>query len=40
MSNPKVALHIQDMGTITLELDQENAPITVANFLNYVKSGH
>ena len=40
MSNPKVALHIHDMGTITLELDQEHAPITVANFLNYVKSGH
>jgi len=40
MSNPQVALHIQDMGTITLELDEEHAPITVANFLNYVKSGH
>jgi len=40
MSNPQVALHIQDMGTITLELDAENAPITVANFLKYVKSGH
>ena len=40
MSNPKVALHIQDMGTITLELDAEHAPITVANFLNYVESGH
>ena len=40
MSNPQVALHIQDMGTITLELDAENAPITVTNFLKYVKSGH
>ena len=40
MSHPQVALHIQDMGTITLELDEEHAPITVANFLNYVKSGH
>jgi peptidyl-prolyl cis-trans isomerase B (cyclophilin B) len=40
MSNPQVALHIQDMGTITLELDKENAPVTVANFISYVKSGH
>ena len=28
------------MGAITLELDAEHAPITVANFLNYVESGH
>ncbi len=27
-------------GVIQLELDAENAPITVANFLEYVKSGH
>ena len=27
------------MGAITLELDQEKAPITVENFLNYVKTG-
>lgn len=40
MSHPQVALHIQDMGTITLELDEEHAPITVANFLNYVKNEH
>ena len=28
------------MGEITLELDVENAPITVENFLSYVDSGH
>jgi len=28
------------MGEITLELDAENAPITVDNFLSYVDSGH
>ncbi len=27
-------------GTIKLELDAEKAPKTVANFLNYVQSGH
>jgi peptidyl-prolyl cis-trans isomerase B (cyclophilin B) len=29
-----------NFGTITLELDAERAPDTVANFLRYVKSGH
>jgi peptidyl-prolyl cis-trans isomerase B (cyclophilin B) len=38
--NPKVELHIAGEGVITLELDQEKAPKTVANFLNYVKKGH
>ncbi len=28
------------MGDIVLELNQEKAPKTVANFLQYVKSGH
>ena len=28
------------LGTITLELDEEKAPVTVANFVNYAKSGH
>ena len=28
------------MGTITLELDESKAPLTVANFLKYAKSGH
>ncbi len=27
-------------GTITLELDAAKAPVTVENFLNFVKSGH
>jgi peptidyl-prolyl cis-trans isomerase A (cyclophilin A) len=36
---PKVALKTT-MGDIVLELDQEKAPKTVANFLQYVKSGH
>ncbi len=40
MSNPKVELHIADYGVITLELDQEKAPKSVENFLNYVKKGH
>jgi cyclophilin family peptidyl-prolyl cis-trans isomerase len=28
------------MGTITLDLDAEKAPLTVANFVKYAKSGH
>ena len=40
MSNPKIELHIAHMGTITLELDAEKAPNTVANFLQYLEDGH
>ncbi|MCK9516263.1 MAG: peptidylprolyl isomerase [Ottowia sp.] len=40
MSNPKVELHISGRGVITLELDQDKAPKSVANFLSYVQSGH
>ncbi len=40
MSNPKVELHIASYGVITLELDQDKAPKTVENFLNYVGKGH
>jgi peptidyl-prolyl cis-trans isomerase B (cyclophilin B) len=40
MDNPKVELHIKNHGVVTLELDQQKAPETVANFLNYVKKGH
>ena len=40
MSNPQVELHIANYGVITLELDAEKAPVTVANFLAYVESGH
>jgi peptidyl-prolyl cis-trans isomerase A (cyclophilin A) len=38
-SMPQVSLKTS-MGEIVLELDQEKAPKTVANFLQYVKSGH
>jgi peptidyl-prolyl cis-trans isomerase B (cyclophilin B) len=40
MANPQVELHIKDLGVITLELDDEKAPISAANFLEYVKTGH
>jgi peptidyl-prolyl cis-trans isomerase B (cyclophilin B) len=40
MSNPQVELHIANYGVITLELDQDKAPKTVANFLSYVAKGH
>ena len=40
MSNPQVELHVLDYGVITLELDQDKAPKSVANFLAYVNKGH
>ncbi len=40
MANPQVELHIAGHGTITLELDADKAPKSVANFLAYVASGH
>jgi peptidyl-prolyl cis-trans isomerase B (cyclophilin B) len=40
MSHPKVELHIANYGVITLELNQDKAPKSVANFLDYVNSGH
>ena len=40
MSQPKVELHVQDYGVITLELDADKAPKSVANFLSYVGKGH
>jgi cyclophilin family peptidyl-prolyl cis-trans isomerase len=40
MSQPRVELHILDMGVITLELDADKAPKSVANFLAYVNKGH
>ncbi|MES2951942.1 MAG: peptidylprolyl isomerase [Pseudomonadota bacterium] len=40
MSNPQVELHVLDYGVITLELDQDKAPKSVANFLAYVSKGH
>jgi peptidyl-prolyl cis-trans isomerase B (cyclophilin B) len=40
MSQPKVELHVQGYGVITLELDADKAPKSVANFLSYVGRGH
>ncbi len=40
MSNPQVELHIANYGVITLELDSDKAPKSVANFLSYVGKGH
>ena len=40
MNSPKVDLHITNYGVITLELDADKAPKSVANFLNYVNKGH
>jgi cyclophilin family peptidyl-prolyl cis-trans isomerase len=37
--SPQVSLQTS-MGVIVLELDREKAPLTVANFLQYVNSGH
>lgn len=39
MSNPQVELHVTGYGVITLELDQDKAPKSVANFLAYVNKG-
>ncbi len=36
----KKAILETSMGTITLELNEEKAPVTVANFIDYAKSGH
>ena len=40
MSKPQVELHIANYGIITLELDADKAPKSVANFLGYVNKGH
>ncbi len=40
MSKPQVQLHIANYGIVTIELDDNKAPKTVANFLNYVNKGH
>ncbi len=37
--HPQVVLHT-NMGDITLELDRDKAPISTANFLQYVKDKH
>ena len=38
-ANPKVLLKTS-MGDITVELNADKAPITVKNFMHYVKKGH
>ena len=38
-AGPTVSLETS-MGTIKLELDQDKAPVSVANFVQYVKAGH
>ncbi len=40
MANPQVELHIAGHGTVTLELDADKAPKSVANFMAYVAKGH
>ena len=40
MAHPKVELHVKNHGVITLELDDQKAPQSTQNFLEYVKSGH
>ena len=40
MANPKVDLHIANQGVITIELDEQKAPQSTKNFLEYVKAGH
>jgi cyclophilin family peptidyl-prolyl cis-trans isomerase len=37
--NPVVVIET-NLGSMTAELDQANAPLSVANFLEYVESGH
>ncbi len=39
MANPQVDLQTT-LGTIRVELDAEKAPLSTANFLSYVESGH
>ena len=40
MSDMPVVQLETSMGDITIELNEEKAPKTVENFLNYVNSGH
>lgn len=40
MTNLQVELKIAGKGSIVLELDAAKAPITVENFMEYVRSGH
>jgi peptidyl-prolyl cis-trans isomerase B (cyclophilin B) len=36
----QVKLNIKEHGAIVIELDAEKAPLTAANFIEYVKAGH
>ncbi len=38
-AGPTVSLETS-MGTVKLELDQDKAPLSVANFVDYVRAGH
>ena len=38
-ANPQIEIRT-NMGAVTVELYPENAPVTVENFLQYVKTGH
>jgi peptidylprolyl isomerase/peptidyl-prolyl cis-trans isomerase A (cyclophilin A)/peptidyl-prolyl cis-trans isomerase B (cyclophilin B) len=40
MAFAKTAIVDTNMGNITIELNEKAAPITVANFITYAKSGH
>ena len=40
MSNPQVEIHVSKLGVITLGLDMDKAPVSAANFLEYVSKGH
>src|SRR3954470_19005692 len=40
MANPKVDLHIANYGVITIELDEQKAPLGTKNFLEYVNAKH
>ena len=40
MTHSIVELHIASMGVIQLQLDDNKAPKSVANFLSYVRKGH
>jgi cyclophilin family peptidyl-prolyl cis-trans isomerase len=39
-TSPVIVILDTSMGTMTLELDADKAPKSVANFVEYVKSGH
>ena len=40
MPSPKIAVMKTNKGEVKLELDSENAPLSVANFIQYTEAGH